>query len=98
MVDDNFDWVFTKVNLPLKNKVYTIRVISKREKGVCILLEEISNEKHPVSNREYAFLSSRFRELLPPISNIEETINLNLKEYEPINPNSTHPITPCEAR
>lgn len=82
LVKDDFGWVLTKVNLPVKNKIYTIREISKREKGVCVLLEEIVNKKHPHSKREYAFFIDRFRELQPPIENIEETINQNTLDIQ----------------
>jgi len=63
--------------------VYTVREI--RSDNNTLLLEEVDNSHLiPFSerNREPGFAIKRFRELQPPISNIEEHINLNSLEYE----------------
>jgi len=69
--------------------IYTVREIRtpeyKRTLGVTstkigILLEEIVNPSHPLYGEEFGYLSHRFREVQPPIANIEEHINENTLE------------------
>jgi len=70
---------------PVKNKVYTVRAIEEfGDEGMGILLEEIINPLFPYADGvdEPHFKPSRFRELLPPIENIEENINEDSLELE----------------
>lgn len=87
LVDDNWNknGLNRLVTFPVKNKPYVIREVVKIGSGYGLLLEEIDNSglnMFTEGGAETTFDITRFRELLPPISNIEETINLNLKEYE----------------
>jgi hypothetical protein len=71
--------------IPAKlDTVYTVRDIN-----VCpimgttgVYLEEIVNETNPYTGHEYGYLISRFRELVPPIDNIEEHIEENSLELQ----------------
>lgn len=65
---------------PVKNKTYTIRGFITQGSQCGLYLEEIDNSN--VSdltdqNLEPAFHPGKFRELQPPIANIEEHINEN---------------------
>lgn len=63
---------------PVKNVIYTIREIRKSpDVGLAITLNEIVNDMRTCFGLEVGFRASRFRELLPPIANIEEHINEN---------------------
>jgi len=69
---------------PVKNKVYTVRAIEQESDGIGLLLEEIVNppSQYIDAYGEPTFRIERFRELQPPIVNIEEYINQNTLEYE----------------
>lgn len=72
------------VTYPVKRKTYTVREIDSDDRGEpCITLEEIINSKRVFYRGllEPAFYMKRFRELMPPIENIEEFINENTLEY-----------------
>ncbi len=80
LVDDN--WTRPAWNnevLPVKDIIYTIRSIEKTNEGAFIRLEEIVNPIYRYLNEvgETQFGIAKFRELQPPIANIEEHINLN---------------------
>jgi hypothetical protein len=68
------------VNYPKKGVIYTIRDIISNKRGTYCHLEEIVN---PIiqtlleGTGETWFSCKRFRELQPPIANIEEHINEN---------------------
>lgn len=89
LVDDNWDvCVYLKtwlIELPVRNKVYTVRDISNipaYNYKTSILLDELFAGVHPIWETEEAFLITRFRELQPPIANIEQHINSNTLEKE----------------
>lgn len=69
---------------PVLGKVYTVRDIVMYNEA-SLLLEEIVNPKYLYQQgvTECCFFIDNFRELLPPISNIEEHINENTLELEP---------------
>jgi hypothetical protein len=84
LVNDNWGAKYDDgVVYPIKGKQYTVRSIEKSKHGTCILLEEIVNNRQVFYEGylEPAFFITRFRELLPPIENIEEHINQNSLEY-----------------
>lgn len=69
--------------IPKLNTVYTVRDI--RTDNYSLLLEEIDNSHligRNFKKREPGFNVKRFRELQPPIANIEEHINENTLEPE----------------
>jgi hypothetical protein len=84
LVDTNFATRRHKITYPIKGVVYTVRFIEKLPYGTGITLEEIVNPKVQTSDGfgECIFNINKFRELQPPIENIEEHINLNSLEYE----------------
>lgn len=62
-------WVPDDMVYPVKGVVYTIRDIGPHlsSRGNGLLLEEIYNQKHPVTGKECCFDIRRFRKLeLPP--------------------------------
>lgn len=69
-----------KTSFPVKGKPYTVRDIFTKGGYSAIVLEEISNPVCKGSGLEEAFMIHRFRELQPPIANIEEHINQNTLE------------------
>lgn len=86
LVDDDWIWQSNPIFIniyPVKGNIYTVREIRK---GVysshAILLEEIINKKYPYANgfSEKGFSMDKFRELQPPIANIEKQINENTLE------------------
>jgi len=77
LVNDNWTYTTSAIYYPIKNKVYTVRDFT-RECG--IYLEEIVNPICPFLNSEPGWKTYRFRELLSPISNIEEHIQENTLE------------------
>lgn len=78
---------------PERNKIYTIRHIrtveyKKSNYGISnsqdgILLEEIVNDNAPGYPEEKGYKIYRFKEVMPPIANIEECINQNTHELAP---------------
>ena len=73
-----------KLIMPKVGKVYTVVEIGRFDNGsckgkICIYVDEIETQsiKWNGSIEEIAFSISWFRELLPPIANIEEHINEN---------------------
>lgn len=68
------------INFPVKSTVYTVRSIVKMSGETAIILEEIRNDICKMTGFEEAFLITRFRELQPPIANIEEHIKENTLE------------------
>jgi hypothetical protein len=91
LVDDRWEYFKSKSSMgiiyPVKNKDYTVREILKGRGALsgidCIRLEEIVNKTILYLDSgvlEQAFQMYRFKELLPPISDIEETINANVAQ------------------
>jgi hypothetical protein len=81
LVDDKWEDPFDGTITPVKNRIYTVRGLEGID---AIYLEEIINKIEPlldesnnIINGEVAFFIHRFRELQPPIANIEEHINEN---------------------
>ncbi len=60
-----------------KGSILTIRDLPS-ESGV--LFEEVINGLNYSTNQEWCYMKFKFRELLPPIANIEEHINENTLE------------------
>lgn len=79
--------IISNIKMPIVGHIYTVRETLIREGYSAILLEEIINPKlwYKPGYVEICFQSSRFRELLPPIENIEEYINKNTitRQIEP---------------
>lgn len=86
LVNDNWSIGFHSfycnniTTFPVKNKTYTVRDIFTLLGSTAIVLEEIQNTGCELSGLEEAFMIERFRELQPPIANIEEHINENTLE------------------
>lgn len=77
LIDDTNWRNLAPCKLPVKGVPYTIRGIIKWHDGTGVYLEEIVNRNFLGSNTEGAFMVERFRELLPPIENIEKYIEEN---------------------
>ena len=88
LVDDNFNSFYNTISImngakkPVKNVAYTVRDIFTIKADCLIRLEEIVNPLDKFIGMEGGYFIKRFRELQPPITNIEEHINLNSLEYE----------------
>lgn len=71
---------------PKKGTIYTIRhIFHLRDGRSGLTVNEIDNSRlarYTPSKLEPAFTAKNFRELLPPITNIEEHINENTLEPE----------------
>lgn len=61
--------------IPQKNTIYCVRGFNK---AGGIWLEEIENPLCHINGDEWGYLPNRFREVMPPVSNIEELINENI--------------------
>lgn len=72
--------------VPILKKPYTVRDILNLHNGVFIRLEEIINHQYQYEDgfEECGFDIKCFRELMPPIENIEEFINKNVFELEEV--------------
>jgi hypothetical protein len=86
LVDDN--WIELAEDgeiYPIIKIPYTIRNMQFDSSGCGITLEEIINEPFHYAEGfgECNFDINRFRELMPPIENIEEYIKENVNELKP---------------
>lgn len=74
------------MKFPVKKIVYTVRhIFTTRDGRTGLTVYEIDNSflsKRTPSGLEPAFRADNFRELQPPIANIEEHINSNTLEKE----------------
>lgn len=71
--------------VPNLNTPYTVRDVFEYRGNMCIRLEEI---KQPISSAgfEEAYKMKCFRELQPPIPNVEQWVNDNTLELVEVNP------------
>jgi len=87
LIDDSNWRNIAPAIFPVKHVIYTVRLIECHPvtKGIFILLDEIHNRNYignAASDMECGFRIDRFRELLPPLANIEQHIKENTLEPE----------------
>lgn len=93
LIDDSFteSWVLKVAKsggrIPVKGVPYTVRQIrkSRHSDKTGILLEEIVNPKVPLYDDtpiEPGFVIERFRELMPPIQDVQQWVEQNTKQLQ----------------